>query len=88
MTKVSGRLERWTDFVLGDFTRASGVWNGTCEFNGRTVRLLLDADNTDPTREEQLAVFEPSRPIRARLREAEPEFRCRVATQIVEAVVS
>jgi hypothetical protein len=88
MAKASGRLERWTDSVLGDFIWDNGVWNGSCEFNGRTVRLELDPENPDPTREEQLAVFEPSRPILARLREVEPEFRRRAATQIAAAVVS
>ncbi len=87
MAKASGRLERWTDSVLGDFTWNSGVWNGSCEFNGRSIRLQLDPDNTDPTHEEQLAVFEPSRPILTRLRQVEPEFRRQAATQIAEAVV-
>jgi hypothetical protein len=88
MAKAQGRLERWTDSVLGDFTWAGGVWNGSCEFNGRTVRLQLDPDNTNPTQEEQMAVFEPSQSILAKLREVEPEFRRRAAEQIAAAVVS
>jgi hypothetical protein len=88
MAKASGQLQRWTDSVLGEFTWDSGVWNGSCEFHGRIVRLQLDPDNTDPTREEQLTVFEPSRPILARLRELEPDFRRRAAEQIAAAVVS
>src|SRR6476661_7565179 len=88
MARASGRLERWTDSVLGDFIWDSGVWNGSCEFDGRTVRLQLDPDKTDPTREEQMAVFEPSRPILVQLREVEPEFRRRAATQIAAAVVT
>jgi hypothetical protein len=88
MAETSGRLERWTDPVLGSFTWSGGVWSGSCEFNGRTVGLQLDPDNTDPTQEEQVAVFEPSRPILAKLREIEPEFRRRAAEQIAAAVVS
>jgi hypothetical protein len=88
MAKSSGLLEQWTDAVLGDFTWGSGMWNGSCEFNGRTVRLQLDPDSPHPTREEQLDVFEPSRPILARLRDVEPEFRRQAARQISAAVVS
>ena len=89
MAKASGRLQRWTDSVLGHFTwDERGVWNGSCEFNDRTVRLELDPDNTDPSREEQLAVFELSRPVLAQLREVEPEFRRRAVEQIAAAVVA
>ena|SRR5579871_4022725 len=88
MAKASRRLERWTDPILGDFTWDGGVWNGSCEVHGRTVRLQLDPDSADPTPEEQLAVFEPSRPVLARVREAEPEFRRRAAEQVAAAVAS
>jgi hypothetical protein len=90
MVDASGRLQRWTDPMLGEFSwdEAGKVWNGSCEFNGRVVRLQLDPDNTAPTRDEQLAVFEPSRPILGRLRAVEPEFRRRAATQIAAAIVS
>lgn len=88
MAEASGRLERWTDPVLGEFTWGGGVWNGSCEFNGRTVRLQLDPDNTDPTQAEQLAIFEPSRPVLATLWEVEPGFRRWAAEQVAAAVVS
>src|SRR5262252_6936812 len=90
MADASGRLQRWTDSVLGEFVwdAAGMIWEGSCEFNGRVVRLQLDPDNTAPTRDEQLAVFEPLRPILDRLRAAEPQFRRRAAAQIAAAVVS
>ena len=76
MAEESERLERWTDPVLGEFTwDPSGVWLGAWAFNGRTVQLVLDPDNTDPTREEQLAVFEPARPVLARLPEVGARYR-------------
>lgn len=90
MADAMGRLVRWTDPVLGDFAwdEAGMVWDGLCELNGRLARLELDPDRTAPTREEQLAVFEPAREILDRLRAAEPELRRRAAAQIAAAVVS
>jgi hypothetical protein len=90
MADESGRLQQWTDPVLGEFAwdAAGMVWNGSCEFNGRVVRLQLNLDNPAFTGDEQLAVFEPSRPILDRLRAAEPEFRRRATARIAAAVVS
>jgi hypothetical protein len=83
-----GLVQRWTDSILGDFNWQNGVWNGSCEFHKRPVPLQLDPDNTNPTQEEQLAIFELSRPILDRLREVEPEFRRKAAEQIASAVIS
>jgi hypothetical protein len=90
MANKSARLQRWTDPVLGDLAwdDAEAVWNGSCEFGGQVVRLQLDPDNPDPTRDEQLAVIEPSRAVLDRLRQVELEFRRRAAAQIAAAVVS
>jgi hypothetical protein len=90
MANAAGRLQRWTDPVLGDLAwdQAGAVWNGSCEFGGRVVPLQLDPDNRDPTRDEQLAVVERSRAMLDRLRQVEPEFRRRAAAQIAAAVVS
>ena len=89
MATTSGRILWWSDPLLGEFVWIEGDgWNGTCEFNGRIVRLQLSTDYTDPTREQQVSVFEPSRPILDRLREVEPEFRRVAAKQLAAAVVS
>jgi len=90
MAKASERLNRWTDSILGDLNWDEGdvVWNGSCEIGGRVVRLQLDPDRRDPTREEQLAVVEPSRAVLDRLRQAEPELRRHAAKQIAASVVS
>jgi hypothetical protein len=90
MAEASERLGRWSDPVLGDLTwdETGAVWNGSCVFGGRVARLQLDPDSTDPTRDEQLAVVEPSRAVLDRLRHVEPEFRRRAAEQIAAAVGS
>ena len=90
MEEAPTRLDRWIDPILGELTwhEVGKVWKGSCEFNGRVVRLELDRDDTDPSRAEQLAVIEPSRSILERLRDAESEFRRRAAEQVADAVVS
>lgn len=90
MAEASGRLEWWSDPVLGDLVWDEGgaVWNGSCDIGGRLVRLQLDPDRRDPSREDQLAVIEPSRAVLNRLRQLEPGFRRRAAARIAAAVVS
>jgi hypothetical protein len=80
---------QWADPVLGDLAwdEAGKVWVGSCDFNGRAVRLELDPDHTNPTRDIQLAVLSPSRSILDRLRQVELQFRRQAAEQIAEAVV-
>jgi hypothetical protein len=89
MTRASDPLTRWTDPVLGDLAwdERTLVWIGRVQFRGRTVRLELDPDRTHPTREDQLAVIEPSRIVLKGLRDAEPDLRRQGAKQIAEAVI-
>lgn len=89
MTEASDRLTRWTDPVFGDLVweERSLAWVGRVEFEGRTVRLELDPDRTNPSREEQLAVVEPSRKLLHGLRTMEPELRRQTAKQVAEAVI-
>ncbi|SRR5579871_2074282 len=90
MADASELLMQWTDPVLGDlrWDKAGKVWIGSCDFNGRVVRLELDPDHTNPTRDIQLAIIEPSRSILGRLPQIEPQFRRQAAEQIAEAVAS
>jgi hypothetical protein len=83
------RLTRLTDPVFGDLVWEEGdrVWIGRVEFAGRTVRLELDPDRTNPTQEEQLAVVEPSRIMLDGLRREESKLRQQAAKQVAEAIV-
>src|SRR5262249_24412263 len=85
----SDRLTQWTDPVFGDLVwdERSRAWTGRVEFAGRIVDLELDTDRKNPTREEQLAVMEPSRRVLEGLRAVEPELRGQAAKQAAEAVM-
>jgi len=82
----SNRLTRLADAEFGDLEWTVDVWVGRVEFNGRVVRLELDPDREDPSRDEQLAVIEPSRRFLATVRAAEPALRREAIGQIADAV--
>jgi hypothetical protein len=89
MAGASDRLTRWADPVFGDLAWDEGAlaWIGCVQFGGRSVGLELDPDRTQPTREDQLAVREPSRITLETLRDVEPDLRRQAAEQIAEAVI-
>jgi hypothetical protein len=89
MAGAFDRLTKWTDPVFGALVWDEGslAWIGHVEFAGRSVCLELDPDRANPTREEQLAILEPSRLVLDRLHAVEPELRRQAAKQVAEAVV-
>lgn len=90
MAKSAGCLTHWSDPVLGELVwdQANSVWTGSLSFVGRAVRLELDPDRKNPTRDEQLAVVEASRKTLAALEKVEPKLRRQAAREIAEAVAS
>lgn len=89
MAEASERLSQWSDPVFGDLVwdERSLAWIGQVEFAGRPIRLELDPDLTAPTREEQLAIIEPSRSVLDGLRVVEAGLRRQAAKQIAQAVI-
>jgi hypothetical protein len=80
------RLTRLADAEFGDLEWTIDGWAGRVDFNGRVVRLELDPDRKQPSREDQLAVIEPSRRFLAEVRDAEPSLRREAVGQIADAV--
>jgi hypothetical protein len=89
MAGASDRLARWADAVFGELVwdELKRAWIGRVEFVGRTVRLELNSDRTNPTGEEQLVVVEPSRRVLDGLGALEPGLRRQASKQVAEAVV-
>ena len=84
---ADSKLTEWTDAELGRLVwdASDAVWVGRTDFAGREVRIEIDPDRKDPSREEQVAAIEPARSLLARVRANESDLRRQAAEQIGEA---
>jgi hypothetical protein len=82
------KLTEWTDAELGRLTwdDDDNVWVGRTSFAGREVRITIDPDRKQPTRQERLAAIEPARALLARVKAGESDLRRQASEQIGEAV--